>query len=140
MAAAKPKAKRPKVKPGQAPGRGGKKGQGGQPAFHPTQEQRDAVMAMTAAGIEHRPISLALQIPMRTLQRHFIEELKNGVDIINAVVGGGLAAKAKAGKQPYDIFWSKSRMGWRDRVSHGFEDERGQPVNPANLFSIQITG
>jgi hypothetical protein len=140
-AKAKPKAKpkRRRIKPGEAPGRG-TAGTKGQARFTASKEQRDAVMAMAAAGIEQRAISLALRVPLRTLQRHFVSELADGIEVINAKVGGGLAAKALAGKQPYDIYWSKSRMGWRDRTSIGFEDEKGAPVNPSNLFTVQITG
>jgi hypothetical protein len=128
---------RRRVEPGQATGRGGGR-------FIATAAQRERVMDMVAAGIQLRAISLVLKIPERTVSRHFAVELSDGQEIRNAQVGGDIV---KAARDPTHkehktmaIYYSKARMAWSDRVQIGFGDEKGNPVNPANLFTVQITG
>lgn len=134
MAAKKP---RRKVKPGVAPGRGGG-GPGGQPRFDPTEHQRQAVAALVSIGWGRDVVSEVMHIPARTLTRHFGHELKHGKVLIHARIGASIVADALAGDKTMRIFFAKTQMGWRERYAHGFEDEKGAPVNPANLFQVSI--
>ena len=95
---------------------------------------------MISVGTPHDAIARALDISPPTLYRHFDQELKNGKAEIHAAVGKNITAMALSGDKTMMIFYAKARMGWRDRASIGFEDKDGQPTNPANLFTINITG
>ena len=135
----KPSSRRKAPPKGRAPGRGGSRaGKSGQPAFDPTEHQRQAVSALISIGYTTDVIAEVLHIPSRTLERHFAYELKHGRVLIQARIGGGIVASALAGDKTMMIFYAKTQMGWRERFSHGFEDEKGQGVNPANLFQVQI--
>lgn len=112
----------------------------GQPAFVPTLEQRTAVMGLVSIGTEQWVIAEAIRVPITTLRRHFKEELEKGRGIIHARVGGGIVSSALEGNLTAQIFYAKAQMGWRDRYNIGFDDEKGNPVNPSNLFQINITG
>lgn len=139
--ARKPQRKAVAKRQGRAPGRGGSApGSSGQPRFIKTPQQSVVVQGLVSIGTEQWVIAQALQIPQRTLQRHFREELEQGRHVIHARIGGGIVASALAGDKTMMIFYAKAQMGWRDHRSIGFEDEKGQPVNPSNLFQINITG
>ena len=112
--------------------------------FQPTDAQREQVMDMVAAGIEQRPIALVLKISVDMLVKHFRAELDDGQEIRNAQIGGDIVHsahdKAAPDHKTMKIYYSKTRMGWRDSVRLGFEDSKGAPVDPVNLFTVQITG
>lgn len=136
------KAARKKAPPrrGAAPGRTGAAGVRGQPRFVKTEAQSAVVMGLVSIGTEIWAIAQALQLPERTLYRHFQDELQRGKHIIHARIGGGIVAAALAGDKTMMIFYAKAQMGWRDRHTLGFDDAAGNPVNPSNLFTIAITG
>jgi hypothetical protein len=140
MAVRRGRAKKKQQMPaGIAPGRGGSPpGSRGQPPFIPTEAQRMAVMGLVSIGTERWAIAQALNVPERTLFRHFTDELERGKGIIHARIGGGLVASALSGNLTAMIFFAKAQMGWRDRAAVSFEDAHGNPG--ASLFSINITG
>lgn len=129
---AKPKRRRI-VKPGVPTGRGPVR-------FQPTPEQRDSVSQLKACGWNIEQIAVALRIPLRTLERHFSDEIKGGEFHIKSRVARNIAVGAINGDKTLMIFYAKAQMGWRDHYRVGFEDEKGNAVNPANLFTINITG
>jgi hypothetical protein len=109
-------------------------------AFEPTEEQREAVCKLVSFGTTNKVMSRMLQIPERTLTRHFAHELKNGREIIHARVGLSLTEKALSGTNlTAEIYYSKAQMGWRERHSVGIDGKDGELVNPAHLFQVVIT-
>lgn len=106
----------------------------------PTESQRLAVASLVSIGHSMQVISEALDIPDRTLKRHYAHELKHGREIIHARVGGSIVAQALAGHVTMQIFYAKAQMGWRDRHSHAFEKPDGSVADPTELFTISITG
>lgn len=137
----KPAARKAKgVKAGVAPGRGGAaRGTGKQPPFIPTNEQREEVKRLVACGYGVTEIALRLRVPVRTTSRHFQEELKNGRALVQMDVALGIINGAMKGDRTLMIYYSKAQMGWRDGYRVGFEDKDRNPVNPANLFTVNIT-
>lgn len=140
MATKKTPARKAKPRKGVAPGRGGAKGKKGQPRFIKTPEQSTAVMGLVSVGTESWVIAEVMKIPLRTLQRHFQEEMQKGTQIVHARVGGGITTGALEGDKTLMIFYAKSQMGWRDSYRVGFEGANGKPVDPPGLFQINITG
>lgn len=110
--------------------------------FVPTDEQRQAVMALVSIGTIHTTIARLLRFSQDTLVRHFKEELQNGREMVHARIGTGIAAMALSGDKTMMIFYAKAQMGWRDRQSIGFENAVGQPIDPpaANFYTVNITG
>jgi hypothetical protein len=129
-----------KVKAGRAPGLGGESGRVGQVPFVASEAQKQAVMALVAVGTSNKVMADVLRIPERTLNRHFREELKHGRALIHARVAAGITAKALTGDNAAMFFYAKAQMGWRERSSLAFEDAKGNIADPANLFTISITG
>jgi hypothetical protein len=121
------------IKPGEPTGRG-------RLAFRPTPEQRDSVKQLKACGWSTAQIAAALRLPLRTIERHLGQELKDGEFEVKSVVSRNIAVGAMNGDRTLMIFYAKAQMGWRDSYRIGFEDKDGQPTNAANLFTINITG
>ena len=96
-------------------------------------------MALVSVGTTNEVMAEVLQIPLRTLERHFADELKHGRLLIHAQIGASITAKALAGDNTMMIFYAKAQMKWRDRHTHSFEDKQGNLVSPGDLFTINIT-
>ena len=90
----------------------------GRPRFEPTEQQRKTVKAMSAYGIPHRHISVAIEISEPTLRQYFWRELETGTAEANAKIAESLFQKAigtSAQSVTAAIFWLKCRAGWIDQ-------------------------
>jgi hypothetical protein len=92
---------------------------GGRPEFVPTDEQRRLVEAMASVGIPQPQIGSVIGICHVTLRKHFRDELDNAEIKANAKVAGNLfrqATKDDPRSTTAAIFWTKTRMGWKEPV------------------------
>lgn len=92
---------------------------GGRPPYKPTDEHRKMVEGMASVGINHDDICNVLDISKPTLRKHFREELDKAYVKANAKVAANLFRQAT--KDDFKaitaaIFWSKTRMGWKEPV------------------------
>lgn len=100
-------------------------------AFTPTEEERARVQAMTAYNIEPETIARLILRPfgrarvltpisVKTLQRHFGEELKTGKAITTTKVAHALVTTALDVKNPRHvaaaIFYLETMAGWTKKV------------------------
>ena len=86
------------------------------PQFTFTAEQRILVKSMAAVGIRHEEIARKVGIRSpKTLRKHFRRELDEGVTDANYSVAQSLYANAKKGNVAAQIFWLKTRAGWREK-------------------------
>lgn len=114
------------------------------PIYKPTQAQRENVKVLAAIGIPQADICRLVEIngktiDEKTLRKHFGEELKNGVLVANATIAKSLFDNAKKGNVTAQIFWLKTRAGWKEtqHVEHAGSIETKQ--SPANLNDEQLT-
>ena len=90
------------------------------PSLHePTPEQRHIVQLHATIGTPQEDIAKVIGIDPKTLRLHYRDELDLASAKANAVVGGALFNKAKAGDTTAMIFWMKTRAGWKE--THGVE-------------------
>lgn len=88
---------------------------GGRPPHEPTDASRRQVEAMAGYGIPQEQIALSLDITENTLRKYYRRELDLGVVKANAKVAETLFNQAtREGNTTAAIWWSKSRMGWRE--------------------------
>lgn len=99
--------------------------------FEPTAEQRSLVENLVAFGmtyddiirlvhwpIDRRRANSGKTISVDTLRDAFAEELKTGTVKANAKVAASLFNQATSGTCiAATIFWTKTRMGWRETAS-----------------------
>lgn len=101
----------------------------GRPTYKPTDADKNTVSVMVAAGIPQENIARCIGekgIDLKTLRKHFRQELDTSADKANAAVAQSLFQQAKSGNTSAAIWWTKSKMGWKETVktenTHKFED------------------
>lgn len=120
-----------------------KKTKGGRPPFVPTAEQRKNVETLAGLGLRHEEICLLVENPTtghgiddETLRRHFSVELARGGPKLAAQVAQSIARKALGdGNQAVTaaIWFSKCRMGWKERVHVDVDVKSGVLVTPGTM-------
>jgi hypothetical protein len=86
-------------------------------AFPVTDEVREQVRTLAARGVRQEDIAGAIGCrDAKTLRKHFRDELDRGTGEANAKVAGALYEKAVGGDTIAQIFWMKTRAGWREKV------------------------
>lgn len=85
------------------------------PAAHkPTDTLRSKVKQLVAVGIPQDDIATILKISKNTLIKHYREEIDTAMTLANAQVAGALFNAATSGNVTAAIFWTKTRMGWKE--------------------------
>lgn len=99
------------------------------PRFIPTTEQRKLVKTFAALGISHDEIAKNVGLrSVKTLRRHFRQELDQGLTEAKARVSQTFFKMATSGQCPAaTIFWLKVRAGWREGQA---SDQRPQTPPP----------
>ena len=84
--------------------------------FKPTDQEREQVEQMSAVGIPQESICRVIRdgIDDKTLRKHFRKELDTAAAKANANIGNTLYNKAMGGDTSALIWWSKTRMGWKE--------------------------
>jgi hypothetical protein len=102
---------------------------GGRPPHQPTDADRAKVKAMSAYGIPQEQIARVFDIDSKTLRLHYRDELDLGVIEANAQVAKTLFNQAtKEGNTTAAIWWTKSRMGWKEKTEVAHTDAEGNNI------------
>ena len=88
----------------------------------PTAETRQTVSVHATVGTPQETIAQIIGIDATTLRIHYRDELDLAMAKANAVIGGSLFNKAKGGDTAAQIFWMKTRAGWREVIRHENDD------------------
>lgn len=83
--------------------------------FEPTEETRKLVEQMAAVGITRDQICSVVELSLKTLLKYFRKELETSATKANAKMGGALYANGIRGNVTAQIFWMKTRAGWREK-------------------------
>lgn len=95
----------------------------GHPPHAPTDKDRAQVKAMSGFGIPQEQIALAQGIDTKTLRLHYRAELDLGVVEANAQIAKTLWNQGvREGNTAALIWWTKSRMGWKETTRVETED------------------
>jgi len=118
---------------------GGAREGAGRPAFVPTEKDRKQVEAMSGYGVPIEQIAAVAMggISIESLYTHFREELVLGKSKINGKIGQTLAQKALAGDTAALIWWSKSRMGFREKVELEHTGSGGGPIQTEGTVVLE---
>jgi hypothetical protein len=100
----------------------------GRPAFEPNEQQRETVANMVACGITQEQIALFLDIDVKTLCKHFRREIDTAATAANAKVGKSLFVKATSGDVGAMVWWTKTRMGWKEKQEIAHTDAEGKSL------------
>jgi hypothetical protein len=101
----------------------------GRPPHQPTDERRKYVRSLAAYGTPQEQIARVLDIDSKTLRLHYRDELDLAVIEANAKVAETLFRQAtKEGNTTAAIWWTKSRMGWKERQAHEHSGPDGEKL------------
>lgn len=97
----------------------------------PTTETRAKVQSLAAFGITKPKIARHIGIDEKTLRKYYREELDTAEVEANAAVAQSLFNKAIGGNVAAQIFWCKTRMGWKETSKLEVEDQT--PHEPTDI-------
>jgi len=80
----------------------------------PTEDNRKLVRGLASVGITYEDIASKLNIDADTLSKHYKEDLLDGRVDANALIGRSLYNSAKEGNTSAQMFWLKTRAGWKE--------------------------
>ena len=101
------------------------------PRHKPSDAYREQVERMAGFGFTVDQICIALDIAERTLYRYYRDELKRGHVTVNMKVANKLYRMTQGNDRSAvtaQIFWLKTRMGWRETNNHEVSGPNGEPV------------
>jgi hypothetical protein len=113
----------------------------GRPPHVPADRDRRQVEVMTGLGLTQEQIGKILGVSEDTLQRHYADEITNGVAKANAQVAQNLfniATSRDSGAVAAAIFWMKTRGKWREtnHLVHSGDDKEPPIKIDANLKGL----
>jgi hypothetical protein len=115
-------------------------GQPGRPPHVPTEQNRQTVSLMVAAGIPLDQIAPCIGIHWQTLTKHYAEEIATAATRANAKVAGSLFRKATSDEHPQAvtaaIWWTKSRMGWKGTDVNEHVGKDGGDIRSRTTFDF----
>lgn len=85
------------------------------PHYKPNDTDREIVEAMAVVGMTQERIARRLMISVEVLVKYYRNELDVSADRATTAVGGALFNKAIKGDTAAQIFWMKTRGGWREK-------------------------
>jgi hypothetical protein len=105
----------------------------GRPSFVATDQQRNLVKILCAAGHNQATIGARIGVNVDTLRKHFRTELDEGTDFANSALGEVLYKKALAGDIIALQTWFDRRggSGWRKRTASETSGPDGGPIQVA---------
>ena len=108
----------------------------GQPPHDATEERRKYVRSLAAYGTPQEQIARVLDIDSKTLRLHYRDELDLAVIEANAKVAETLFRQAtREGNTTAAIWWTKSRMGWKEKQEIAHTDAEGNSMTLAFVAS-----
>lgn len=83
-------------------------------AYKPTKKLFDQVELMAGFGIPQADIAEHIDVSVSTLAKHYRPALKKGMTKANLAVMNAFFQNAQSGNVTAQIFWLKSRCGWKE--------------------------
>ena len=92
------------------------------------------VESMSGFGAPQDDIACVLEIDPKTLRQAFRRELDVGMAKANAKIAQTLFQQAVGGNVAAAIYWTKARMGWREKQVVELTGEDGGPVKSEVVY------
>ena len=95
----------------------------GRPKFEATAQRRALVVRLVAAGANEETVAKVLECSVKTLHRHFTDELRQGVSETTARIGFRVIQAAEAGDLRAAELYLRTKGRWSERIAVDFEPE-----------------
>lgn len=101
--------------------------------YEPNEKDRNIVrIAKCLEGCKEANIAKMLQIDVKTLKKYYSEELDLGKHELNRNMAVALYKNGIAGNVVAQIFWLKSRGGWKEKDQN---DTVGEDLEPTTVIT-----
>ena len=80
----------------------------------PDDDNRKLVRSLSTVGTKYEDIAIKLEVSSDTLVKYYKKELDGGRIDANAAIAQSLFTSAKSGNTSAQIFWLKTRAGWKE--------------------------
>ncbi len=100
----------------------------GRPMHERTEKNAAVVEAMSGYGMPHAQIALQIGVCEGTLRKHYADELARGVPKANSQIAQAMFKEAIKGNAALLIWWSKTRMGWKETTALEVTGANGGPL------------
>lgn len=100
----------------------------GRPEHKPTEKTRALVEALSGFGATEPYISSEIKVGEKTLRKYYAAELAKGHEKANVQVAQALFKNAIKGNVSAQIFWAKTRMGWKETQTHEHTGKDGEAI------------
>lgn len=94
----------------------------------PNKDTRKTVEAMTGYGIPQDEICRVVEVSLPTLHKYYRKEIDTGATKANAKVVESLFQNCMAGNVTGQIWWTKTRMRWKETTRQEHTGEDGGPI------------
>ena len=98
------------------------------PEHEPSDDLRRNVLAMSGFGLRQEDIALVTNLSIKTLCKHYKNELQRGKAVALAKVADTLYQQAISGNLTAAIFYLKSQGGWSERHQIEHSGPGGTPL------------
>lgn len=112
------------------------KNKGGRPPHKPTDESRQRVREHVLVGTPQEVIGELLGISQVTLRKHYGDVIKEALPEANRKIAGKLWAKAYEGDTASQIFWLKTRAGFKERSELAVGGMEGAPPMQIKVVGV----
>ena len=99
----------------------------------PTPESAAQVEALSGYGIRHDEIATYLGVDAKTLRKYYRDQLDKGMIKANVGVARALHSNALGGNVAAQIFWMKTRCGWKETAVF---QHASDPDNPIDMSGV----
>jgi len=115
--------------------------------FIATDDMREQVRSLAARGVPQEKIATIVNCDAKTLRKPFRDELDRGMAEADAEITGALFDNAMKGNVVAQIFYLKTRAGWREckePENSNFETDLGSKAHtvivlPDNQRDLELT-
>lgn len=80
----------------------------------PTKGSREQIREYTAAGLTQEQMAVLIDLDLKTLRKYYSDDMKKGEAYACSKVGGTIFQRAIDGDVTAMIWYSKTRMGWKE--------------------------
>lgn len=91
----------------------------------PTDKTKAQVQQASGLGLPQEQIAALIGISVKTLTKHYELELGLGKATASAQVSKSLFNKAINGNTTAAIWWTKTQMGWSEKLQHELTGKNG---------------
>lgn len=93
-----------------------------------TPKELGQIAGLRAGGMLVEDIAAFMRCSLSTLRKRAKKELADGASHVNGIVTLNIVQKAMRGEKPYDIFYAKTRLHWRETHNIQPLDGDGNPT------------